>query len=229
MSPQKAEGATEMGSATVFQSTGYASPYEEVRDKVKGLVCNCFCCEQWTSADGSRFRAGRGALARSGRRAVGRRHHVLCLRDFGHYARHCPYLLPTSSSGKGKSTGKGADNSGFSGQRCSCGEHGHRQFQCPKWSKAVEVPSQDLEEEVQQSGSVWAVACLEEKAPVKVASRFAILVDEDEELEFEAPPGLEMRKAAALLFRKYSVCSVTQKTKKVKLEVTIDSGAMGSG
>ena len=34
-----------------------------------------------------------------------------------------------------------------------------------------------------------------------------------------------MRKTAAPLARKYSVCSVTQKTKKVKLEVTFDSGA----
>ena len=69
------------------------------------------------------------------------------------------------------------------------------------------------------------VACVEEKAPVKVASRFAILADEDEELESEASPGLEMRKVAAPLVRKYSVCSVTQKIKNVKLEMAIDSGA----
>ena len=35
-----------------------------------------------------------------------------------------------------------------------------------------------------------------------------------------------MRKTAAPLARKYSVCPVTLKTKRVKLEVTIDSGPM---
>ena len=90
---------------------------------------------------------------------------------------------------------------------------------------AVEVPSGDLEEEVQQFGSVCTVACVEEKAPVNVVSRLEILLDEDEELEFEAPPSLKMRKTAAPLARKYSVCSVTQKTKKLKLERTVGSGA----
>ena len=66
----------------------------------------------------------------------------------------------------------------------------------------VDQGLEDLEEEVQQSGSVWTVPCVEEKAPVKVPSRFAIL--EDEELEFEAPSGLEVRKTAALLARKYA-------------------------
>ena len=60
---------------------------------------------------------------------------------------------------------------------------------------------------------------------MKVANRFAILADEDEELECEAPQGLEMRNIAAPFPRKYSVCSVTQKTKKIELGVTIDSGA----
>ena len=46
--------------------------------------------------------------------------------------------------------------------------------------------------------SVWTVACVEEKTPAKVANKFAVLVDEDAEL---------------------------QKTKKVKMEVAIDSGA----
>ena len=52
------------------------------------------------------------------------------------------------------------------------------------------MPSEDLEEEVQQLGGGWTVSCVEEKAPAKVANRFAILADEDEELEFEAPPSL---------------------------------------
>ena len=99
-----------------------------------------------------------------------------------------------------------------------------RTFQCPKWIKTVEVPSDGLEEDLQHLGGVCTVAFVEEKEPVKVASRFAILADEDENLEFEAPPGLEMRKTAAPLAQKWSVCSVTQKTNKVKLESTIDSG-----
>ena len=64
---------------------------------------------------------------------------------------------------------------------------------------------------------------------MKVASRFAILADEDEELEFEAPPGLEMRKTAVPCAQKYSVYFVTQKTKIVKLEVIIESGAQDRG
>ena len=60
----------------------------------------------------------------------------------------------------------------------------------------MEVLYEDLEEAVQQLGGVWTVACVEEKAPLKVATDLA---------------------------RKYSVCSVTQKTKKVNLEVAIES------
>ena len=72
------------------------------------------------------------------------------------------------------------------------------------WPPTVSVPGvdqgvEDLEEEVQQSGSVWTVRYGEGKAPVKVPSRFAIL--EDEDLEFEAPSGLEVRKTAAPLLK----------------------------
>ena len=49
-----------------------------------------------------------------------------------------------------------------------------------------------------------------------MASRFEILADRDEELEFEAPPGLEMRTASALSRRR---------PRRSWLEVTIDSGA----
>ena len=68
----------------------------------------------------------------------------------------------------------------------------------------------------------------EDTAPAEVASRFAVLAEEDEELEFEAPPGLELRKTAVLSARKHSVCSITQKSEKVKMEVTIDSGTKES-
>ena len=117
-----------------------------------------------------------------------------------------------SNSGEkgGKDKGKGAGKNGFCVQCYSCGERGHRQLQCPKWIKVSKTPSEDLEE-VQQFGSVLTVACVEEKAPVKVA-------DEDEELE--APPGLEMQETTPP--QKYSVCSVTQ---KIKLELTTDNGA----
>ena len=53
-----------------------------------------------------------------------------------------------------------------------------------------------------------------------MASRCVNLADEDEELEFEASPDPEVWKIAAPLARKCSICSVTQKTKTVKLEVT---------
>ena len=59
----------------------------------------------------------------------------------------------------------------------------------------------------------------------KVASRFAILATKSRRLDSEAPPGLEMRKTTAPLAQTKSAYSVTQKTKKVKLEVTTDSGA----
>ena len=56
---------------------------------------------------------------------------------------------------------------------------------------------------------------------VKVTTRMAILEKKDAELEFQAPPGLDIRKPAAPSARNYSVCSVTHKTKQVKMEVTI--------
>ena len=46
---------------------------------------------------------------------------------------------------------------------------------------ADEVPSDNLGEEVQQ---LWTVPCADEKVFVKAASRFAILADDDDELQF---------------------------------------------
>ena len=43
---------------TVFQCTATASTCEVVCDNVKGLGLKPLGCEQWTSADGSRVRAG---------------------------------------------------------------------------------------------------------------------------------------------------------------------------
>ena len=62
----------------------------------------------------------------------------------------------------------------------------------------VEVPFGDAEEIIQQQGSVWTCrVAVEEMASVKVASRFAILEEKDEELERDARPDLEMLEHAA--------------------------------
>ena len=45
----------------MFQSTGTASTYEEVRDEGQGLGLPPLGCEQWTSVDGSRARTAGGA------------------------------------------------------------------------------------------------------------------------------------------------------------------------
>ena len=57
-------------------------------------------------------------------------------------------LRPSGQAGKGGSTffnaqaqskegGKGGEVKGSGGQCHSCGENGHRQFQCPKWIKVL--------------------------------------------------------------------------------------------
>ena len=50
-------------------------------------------------------------------------------------------------------------------------------FQSPMWVKTFGMPSEDSEEDVQQLGGVWTVACVEEKTPVEGANRFAMLED----------------------------------------------------
>ena len=104
-------------------------------------------------------------------------------------------------------TGKGKEKALASADSVDCAADAAnmatKKFQRPKWIKAVEVPSEDLEEEVHQ-------------LVTKRRRRFAILADEDEELGLEALPGLEMRKTAALLVRKYSVCSVRRPRRSSK-------------
>ena len=74
---------------------------------------------------------------------------------------------------------------------------------------------EDPPEDVQQLGCV----CVEE-APVEVANKFEILADEDEELEFGAPPGMRMRKRCSA-----SAEAQRLRPKKFSMEVTIESGA----
>ena len=81
-----------------------------------------------------------------------------------------------------------------------------------KMTPTVSVPEVD---QVQQLRSVCTVACVEVKAPVQVASRSAIWEDEDEELEFDAPPGLEIRKLHPHLWSMFNDIYVTKNGKTI--------------
>ena len=89
----------------VFHYTGIASTHEEVRDKVKGLVCNRFAVnsrpapvqeeEYWRKATG--WMLG----------AAGKCTMCYACGDRGHLARDGLSIPSTSSPGTGKSKGKG--------------------------------------------------------------------------------------------------------------------------